>query len=158
MSGVLDRRRLMGAGAGAGAMLLAFRILGPSKAQAIPATLQSAMDQILQGAIPLAGALTLEIPALVENGNSVPVTLSMASPMSLADHVTAFHIFNEKNPEPRVADIYLGAHSGLARVSLRIKLAASQRLTALARTNDGRFWIAHADVIVTLAACIEDLN
>ena len=83
------------------------------------------------------------------------MTVTVDSPMSEADHVTAIHIFNEKNPQPYVATFALGPRAGKAVVSTRIRLADSQQVTAIARLNDGSFWSDSADVIVTLAACAE---
>jgi sulfur-oxidizing protein SoxY len=78
--------------------------------------------------------------------------------MSAVDHVKAIHIFNEKNPQPDVISVALGARAGRARVAIRIKLADSQQVIAIAETSDGSFWQGSADVIVTLAACTEDLQ
>ena len=101
------------------------------------------------------GKVKLELPPIVENGNVVPLTVTVDSPMSEADHVTAIHIFNEKNPQPYVAAFELGPRAGKAAVSTRIRLADSQQVVAIARLSDGSFWSDSADVIVTLAACAE---
>ena len=101
------------------------------------------------------GKVKLELPPIVENGNTVSLTVSVESPMSAADHVESIHIFNQKNPQPYVAAFNLGPRAGKARVSTRIRLADSQRVTAIARLSDGSFWSDSVDVIVTLAACTE---
>ena len=101
------------------------------------------------------GKVRLELPPIVENGNTVPLTVTVDSPMSEADHVTAIHIVNEKNPQPYVAAFNLGPRTGKASVSTRIRLADSQQVVAIARLNDGSYWSDSADVIVTLAACTE---
>jgi sulfur-oxidizing protein SoxY len=101
------------------------------------------------------GKVKLELPPIVENGNTVPLTVSVESPMTEADHVESIHIFNQKNPQPYVAVFNLGPRSGKARVSTRIRLADSQRVVAVARLTDGSFWSDSVDVIVTLAACTE---
>jgi len=85
----------------------------------------------------------------------VPLTVTVDSPISGADHITAIHIFNEKNPQPYVAAFHLGPRSGKAVVSTRIRLADSQQVVAIARLSDGSFWSVSADVVVTLAACAE---
>ena len=97
----------------------------------------------------------LELPPIVENGNTVPLTVSVESPMTQADHVESIHIFNQKNPQPYVAAFYLGPRAGKAYIATRIRLADSQRLVAIARLSDGSFCSDSADVIVTLAACTE---
>jgi sulfur-oxidizing protein SoxY len=101
------------------------------------------------------GKVKLELPSIVENGNTVPLTVSVDSPMTESDHVESIHIFNQKNPQPFVAAFHLGPRAGKAQVSTRIRLADSQRVVAIARLNDGSFWLDSADVIVTLAACTE---
>jgi sulfur-oxidizing protein SoxY len=101
------------------------------------------------------GKVKLDVPPIVKNGNTVPLTVTVDSPMSETDHVIAIHIFNEKNPQPYVAAFELGPRAGRAVVSTRIRLAGSQQVMAIARLNDGSFWSVSADVIVTLAACAE---
>ena len=120
---------------------------------------EAAMDEAIRGlvgeATPEPGKVKLELPSIVESGNAVPLSVSVESPMTEADHVKAIHIVNEKNPQPYVAAFHLGPRAGKARVSTRIRLADSQRVVAIARLNDGSFWSDSADVIVTLAACTE---
>ena len=88
------------------------------------------------------GKVTLDIPALVENGNAVPLTVSVESPMTADDHVKAIHVFNEKNPQPHVISVALGPRAGRARMSTRIRLADSQQVVAIAEMSDGSFWTA----------------
>src|SRR3954447_17136353 len=129
-----------------------------AKARATPEAMRQAIRAVLSDAEACPGKVTLDIPALVENGNAVPLTVSVESPMSEADHVKAIHVFNEKNPQPHVISIALGPRAGRAKVATRIKLADSQQVVALAEMSDGSFWSGSADVIVTLAACVEDLQ
>jgi sulfur-oxidizing protein SoxY len=123
-------------------------------AQASPA-LQAAINAFTGGAPVIDGGIEVEIAELVENGNAVPVTLRVASPMSEADHVRELAIFTDRNPQPDVARFVLGPQSGRAWVSTSIRLATSQRVIVLARHADGRLQRRAVDVIVTLAACIE---
>lgn len=101
------------------------------------------------------GRVRVDLPPLVENGNAAPLTVEVESPMSEADFVRRIAVFNEKNPQPNVLTVQLGARAGRALVSTRIRLATSQRITAVAEMSDGTFWSGEADVIVTLAACAE---
>ena len=126
-------------------------------AHATPAAMQAAIRRVVGEAPINRGKVTLDIPSLVENGNTVPVSVSVQSPMTAADHVKAIHIFNEKNPQPNVISIRLGPRAGRAAVSTRIRLSDTQRVTAIAQLSDGTVWSGTADVIVTLAACVEDL-
>ena len=101
------------------------------------------------------GKVKIELPPIVENGNTVSLTVSVDSPMTEAEHVASIHLFNEKNPQPYIASFHLGPRAGRAVVSTRIRLADSQRVVAIARFSDGSFWSDSADVVVTLAACAE---
>ena len=122
-----------------------------------------AADGALEGAIrafssgePVAtGKVQFDIAPLVENGNSVPITVKVDSPMTPAEHVKAIAVFNERNPQRDVVVFTLGPRAGRAKVSTRIRLATSQRLVAVAQLSDGTFWQQGVDVIVTLAACVE---
>jgi len=127
-------------------------------ARATPADMEAAIREVTGGAELHDGPVTLDIPPLIENGNAVPLTISVKSPMTLEDHVKAIHVFNEKNPQPHVFNATLGPRNGKAAVSTRIKLADTQQVVAVVETNRGQFWTARADVIVTIAACIEDMN
>lgn len=117
--------------------------------------LTAAIDAFTGGKGARDGRVQLDIAALVDNGNLVPVTVSVESPMSAADHVQAIAIFNERNPQRDVAVFTLGPRAGKAEVATRMRLATSQRLAAVARLSDGSCWQHRVDVVVTLASCIE---
>jgi sulfur-oxidizing protein SoxY len=127
-------------------------------ASAAPAMLEEAIRNVIGEANLQTGKITLEVPPLVENGNTVPVTIIVDSPMSKADHVKAIHVFNEKNPQPHVISIALGPRAGKARIATRIKLADTQGIVGIAEMSDGSFWTGEANVIVTIAACVEDVK
>jgi sulfur-oxidizing protein SoxY len=103
------------------------------------------------------GKVKLDIPPLVENGNTVPCTVTVQSPMTVADHVKAIHIFTEKNPQPYVISVALGPRAGHASFSTRMRLRDSQTVLAVAEMSDGSFWSGRASVIVTISACLEDI-
>jgi sulfur-oxidizing protein SoxY len=86
----------------------------------------------------------------------VPLTVSAESPMTAADHVKALHVFNEKNPQPDVVSFRFGPRAGRASVSTRIRLADTQTVVAICEMSDGSFWQTSANVVVTLAACLEE--
>ena len=143
------RRLVLLAAAGIGVA----RLVRP--AAATPAAMEEAIRALVGEATVEHGKVKLELPPIVENGNTVPLTVTVDSPMSEADHVTGIHIFNETYPQPYVAGFDLGPRTGKAAVSTRIRLADSQQVVAIARLSDGSFWSDSADVIVTLAACAE---
>jgi len=126
-------------------------------ADATPATLAAAIRNVVGTAPVKAGKVKLDIPPLVENGNSVPMTVSVASPMAPEDHVRSIHVFNEKNPQPNIGNFYLSPQAGRAQVSTRIRLADSQKVVAIAKLSDGTFWSASVDIVVTLAACTDEV-
>lgn len=101
------------------------------------------------------GRVRLEVPPLVENGNAVPLTVAVDSAMTPDDRVLRIAVFNERNPQPHVITAALGPRAGRASLSTRIRLSTSQRLVAVAETGDGAFWSDSAQVVVTLAACVE---
>jgi sulfur-oxidizing protein SoxY len=123
--------------------------------RATPAEAKEAILKLTAGATVRPGRVTLELPPLVENGNSVPLTVSVDSHMTTADHVKAIHVIVEKNPQPYVASFHLGPRAGRARVSTRIRLADSQSVVAICEMSDGSFWSGSAESVVTLAACVE---
>ena len=101
------------------------------------------------------GRVRLEVSPLVENGNAVPISVTVETPMTAADHVRRIGVFNERNPQPNVITAQFGPKSGRAFLATHIRLATSQALVAVAEMNDGSFWSQRVEVIVTLAACIE---
>lgn len=123
-------------------------------AAATPEALRAAIAAYA-GATPRDGRVTLEIAPLVDNGNVVPVAVSVQSPMTAADHVQRIALFTERNPDPEVAVFHLGPRGGRAQVATRLRLATSQQVIALATMSDGSVWRGAVDVLVTLAACIE---
>ena len=124
-------------------------------ARATPTEAKEAILKLTGGASVKPGRVTLDLPALVENGNSVPLTVGVDSPMTPADHVKAIHVIVEKNPQPYVASFHLGPRAGRAHVSTRIRLADTQTVVAVCEMSDGSFWSGSADSVVTLAACTE---
>ena len=133
-------------------------MLPVAAARATPEAMAAAIKEVVGTATVREGKVTLDVPPLIENGNTVPLTVSVDSPMSEADHVKAIHVFNEKNPQPHVFDAKLGPRNGKAVIGTRIKLGDSQKIVAIAETSKGEFWSASADVIVTLAACLEEMT
>jgi sulfur-oxidizing protein SoxY len=147
------RRFLIRAAEFAGGMALVSVLSGG--ARATPETMQAAIKRVV-GSSPLRkGKVTLDLPPIVENGNTVSLEVTVDSPMTLDNHVKAIHVFNEKNPLPNVIGAKFGPRAGKAAVATRIRLADSQKIIAIAELSDGTFWTDDVDVIVTIAACLE---
>jgi len=127
----------------------------PQTARASAEAMAAALRAFTGGAAVTPGRVTLDISPLVENGNTVPLSVIMPSPMTQAEHVRAIAIFNERNPQPHVVSARFSPHSGQAMLATNIRLATSQTIVAVAALSDGSFWSDSAQVIVTLAACLE---
>ena len=151
------RRQFLGAAGGLVAGCAIPLLLAVRPAGATSATMATAIREVIGEATVREGKVKLDVPPLVENGNTVSLGVSVDSPMNPADYVKTIFIFNEKNPLPNVANFHLGPRAGKASVATRIRLADSQQLVAIAQLSDGSFWSASVDVIVTLAACVETL-
>jgi sulfur-oxidizing protein SoxY len=102
------------------------------------------------------GRVKLDVPALIDNGNSVALVVDVESPMTSADHVKAIHVFTEKNPQPYIITARLGPRAGRARITTRARIADSGTIIAIAQMSDGSFWSDSVDVVVTVSACGDD--
>ena len=134
-------------------------VLATPVALALPAYAEedyaAAERAIIADRAPVTDGITLDIPRLSENGNSVDLAVKVTSPMTEQDHVTAIHILSEKNPVPRVATFALSPRNGRAEVATRIRLATTQTITVLAETSRGAVHRAEREVIVILGACVD---
>lgn len=145
------RRQMIKAGTALGAWLWV------SPASANSDELVTAIRTFAAGSPVKAGRVLLDIAPIVDNGNTVPLSVSVDSPMTAGDHVTAIAIFNERNPQREVAQFTLSPRSGRARVATRIRLATTQQLVAVARMSDGTCWSHTVNVNVSIAACLEEV-
>ena len=148
-SSAVNRRDVLAGLASAGLCV----VVMPASAAA--GDLAVAIASYTGGATVRSGRVKLDVAELVDNGNVVPITVIVDSPMTDADHVRRIAVFNEKNPQRDVARFTLTPRSGKASVTARIRLATTQQLVAIAQMSDGSYWSHTVDVIVTLAACIE---
>jgi sulfur-oxidizing protein SoxY len=101
------------------------------------------------------GRVKLELPLLVDNGNSVPLKVRIESPMTEADHVARLTLISERNPERQMAVFHFRPNTGIAEITTRVRLAGSQRVIALAEMSDGSRWMDEVQTVVTLSACID---
>jgi len=130
--------------------------LPPNIAAVRKSALEQAVRKVVGNAQLRPGRVKLDLPPLIENGNSVPLTVSVDSPMTAVDHVRAIHVFTEKNPQPNVISAFLGPRAGRARLATRARIADTGMVTAVAQMSDGSFWSDRVEVVVTLSACLED--
>jgi len=159
MSSASSRRRFLAA-AGGLAAAAGFRSHAIAQGRDLRGNakdMQAAIDKVTGGAPVTKGRVKIDLPPLVDNGNTVALSVAVDSPMTEADHVKAIHIFSERNPEPVIMNFHLGPRSGRASVATRVRLADTQTLVAVAQMSDGTFWSGSAPTVVTIAACLEDL-
>ena len=151
----ITRRDVLTAGSAAA---IATALPAPAQAQtSVPGQMDAAIRSVFGEAVIRKGKVVLDLPPLVENGNTVPMTVTVDSPMTKDNYVKAIHVFNERNPQANVISVRLGARAGKAHVATRIRLAGTQKLMAVAEMSDGTCWSDTQEVVVTLAACLEDL-
>ena len=110
---------------------------------------------ITGGAAVRPGRVRMNTPRLADNGHSVPLSVSVDSPMTAADHVRSITLLSSRNPRPLMATFHLGPTSGRAQVATRVRLAGTQRVLALAQLSDGSWWSGDAEVEVTESACLD---
>jgi sulfur-oxidizing protein SoxY len=147
------RRRFMTALAGLGALPL----LAATRGRAAETNdLAPLIDKISSGKQVTEGRVVVDTPRLADNGHSVPLKLSIDSPMTAADHVVAITLLSERNPRPVIATYHLGPKSGKAVVATRVRLNGTQRLVAIAEFSDGSFGSGAAEVVVTESACLDE--
>ncbi len=102
---------------------------------------------------PKEGKVTLKAPEIAENGNAVPVTISVESEMSEQSYVKALYVAADGNPNPGVITYEFTPMSGKAQVQFRTRLAQTQKLFAVAEMNDGSLYMASREVKVTIGGC-----
>ena len=139
---------------GAAGLLLA---LGPSGAGATPEAVEQSIRQRIGDREPQPGRMTLTLPKIAETGNSVPLTVTVDSAMTAADHVLRLHVFVPANPEPVASTYHLGTRAGKAQVSTQIRLERTQTVLALAEMSDGSVRSDAASIVVTLGACVDEI-
>ena len=150
------RRQFLLLSGGALASAAAEAQLPPNIEALRKAALADAVRKVTGGAQVRGGRVKLDVPPLIDNGNTVPVSVEVQSPMTPGDHVTAIHLFTEKNPQPYVITARLGPRAGRARVATRARIADTGTVLAIAQMSDGSFWSDSVQVVVTLSACLED--
>ena len=153
---IVGRRTfLLGAGASVAiATLLAnLPALAPVLAQEPVRSIDEALKKVLGDAKPAESGITLEVPEIAENGNTVPFSLAVDSPMTRESYVKTLHIFASGNPQVGVASYTFTPESGKAAVSSRMRLARTQDVVAVAELSDGKFLIGTRGVKVTIGGC-----
>jgi sulfur-oxidizing protein SoxY len=145
------RREALGLGAGAAVFLATGLRLDPAAAAT-----EDAMKMVMEfagGQEPAAGKITLTTPEIAENGNTVPISVSVDSAMTADDYVESVMVVATGNPRPGVATFKFSPMSGVAEASTRMRLAKTQKVIAVAKMNSGAVFMDAKDVKVTIGGC-----
>jgi sulfur-oxidizing protein SoxY len=142
--------------AASGAALAGAALPGAAQRFQPPQDVAPLLAKLTGGAPAERSGVEIELPQIAENGNSVPMHIRVASPMSTTDYVSAIYIVAERNPRPLVATFHLGPQSGKAEITTRVRLAGTQKVTVLAQLSGSRFLLGQMDVLVTSAACLDE--
>jgi sulfur-oxidizing protein SoxY len=145
---LIARRHLLRGAASAAAALAIVQ----KAAFATPETAKKALEALIKGE-PKDGRIVIKAPEIAENGNSVPVTVSVESPMTDSDYVKAIHVVADGNPNPNVISISFTPASGKAQADFRVRMAQTQKIIAVAETSDGKLFMASREVKVTIGGC-----
>ncbi len=139
----LSRRRVLALG-GAALATAALAELWPVAAEASPRDAKARLAELTKGAELQNGRITIDLPALTQDGKRTRIRVAVASPMTEADHVTALHILAERNTVPNVATYRFSPLSGRCEITTRIRVAKSQTIIVAAEMSDGSAYVAKA--------------
>jgi sulfur-oxidizing protein SoxY len=144
----MTTRRDILLGAGSAALALAAGAAG-----ATPQEAAAAVEKFTGGKPATTGKISIDLPEIAENGNTVPLAITVESPMTAADHVSEILVVAEANPLPRLATFHLGPMAGRAAVATRIRLAATENVIVVAKTSKGELLMERRPVKVTIGGC-----
>ena len=99
------------------------------------------------------GKVELTTPEIAENGNTVPVSFTVESPMTTDNYVASVLVLADGNPRAGVATFHFSAMSGEASATTRIRLAKTQNIVAVAKMSDGSVYMDKKEVKVTIGGC-----
>lgn len=148
---LLSRRTMLRLGAASMSMLLIPRVAAATEDE-----MNEAISGMFGDRVITEGRVTVDLPPIAENGYSVPIDISVDSPMTEEDYVKQIVVFSPRNPLPVLAQYHLTPMSGRADVSARIRLGGTQSIRVIAEMNDGTLWSGAKQTLVTLAACVID--
>lgn len=147
----ISRAELLAAAA-AGGLGAVFVSLVPVSAEATPEDVKTWLQKTLPGTYQT-GKITISAPPIAENGNTVPIGISVDSPMTDQSYVKTIALAADGNPLPGVAVIHLTPANGQANVNFRIRLAQTQTIHAVAEMSDGSLYAASQVIKVTIGGC-----
>jgi sulfur-oxidizing protein SoxY len=128
-------------------------LLAPRLASASPEQVQAEIGKLYAGKPMAEGKIRLDLPSIAENGLVVPLNFEVESPMSEQDYVKAVHVFADGNPNPGVASFYFTPMIPKAAAQVRMRLAQTQNIIAIAEMSDGSLHTARKEVKVPIGGC-----
>ncbi|MGH6726145.1 MAG: thiosulfate oxidation carrier protein SoxY [Pseudolabrys sp.] len=146
----LSRRATLAFGAG-GAAIAVLRWSGSALADAKAAAAQIA--KFTGGKTAEKAKVSIELPEIAENGNTVPLSVAVDAPMTADNYVSEVMVVAEGNPNPGVVTFHFSPMSGKAEASTRIRLATTQNIVVVAKTSKGEFYTGQKLVKVTIGGC-----
>ncbi len=114
---------------------------------------EEALRALLAGRTPVEGGVTVELPEIAENGNFVPIAITVDSPMTADNYVKAVHLLSSGNPVAPVATFRFSPLNARARVLSRMRLARTQDVVVVAEHSNGALHSATTFVKVTIGGC-----
>jgi sulfur-oxidizing protein SoxY len=99
------------------------------------------------------GHVSLDMPAVAEDGRVVPVIIESDLPMTADQHVKGVHLIVDHNPDAHLAAFHLTPAIGRVSISTRIKMKRTTWVRAMVETSTGEVWADYARVLVTLNGC-----
>ncbi len=146
----LSRRQTLALGAGSAAFTMTVEL---QPLAATPKQAQAEIAKFTGGKAAAKGKISIDLPEIAENGNTVPLAIAVASPMTAEDHVTELLVVADDNPFPKLVTFHFTPMSGRAEASTRVRLAATENVIVVAKTSTGNFFTEQKQVKVTIGGC-----
>jgi sulfur-oxidizing protein SoxY len=126
----MSRRGALMLGAG-----MTLTLLAVDEGLATPAEADAEIAKFTGGKAAENGKIAVDLPEIAENGNTVPLSIKVDSPMRADDYVSDIVVVGDANPNPGIVRFHLTPVSGRAEVATRIRLGATGTVTVLAKTS-----------------------
>lgn len=149
LTGVQSRRDFLAVAGKLGIVVT----LVPASANATPEQVTAEIKKFYADKPMADGKIKLDLPTIAENGLVVPLNFEVESPMTATDYVKAVHFFADSNPNPNIASFYYTADVPKASAQIRIRLAQTQNIVAIAEMSDGKLYKTSKEVKVTIGGC-----
>jgi sulfur-oxidizing protein SoxY len=128
-------------------------VAAPAAALATPAQVEEEIKKVFAGKAMGDGKIKLDLPSIAENGLVVPLNFEVESAMTEADHVKRIMFYAEGNPNPLLATFNFTPLMPKASGQIRIRLAGTQNIVAVAEMSDGKVYQTKREVKVTIGGC-----